>query len=131
MADSILEKAAANLEALIDTITTANGYNDNHRAIRSRRVDYSDINPLDGDVIIKQGQSVAVAGGIGVQDWTTTVELAAIVTDAESATAAIDIRRNRVVGDIIKAILIDTTRGYNIFLSKGLFQCSSHLIRFY
>lgn len=109
----IKESIALDIVAAVNTITVANGYNQDLTAVRPTRIDFSDITPGDGKVLIVQSIEEEVEGMIGCKTWLQTFVLEAIVIDSDTETDSIDIRRNKVEADIRKKLRIDPKRSSN------------------
>lgn len=109
--DPIVEKIAQNIEAAINLVTVANGFNQILTAVRSRRVDFSDVTPSDGIVLLVMGGEEQPEGVIGCQEWIQGFELVCFVLDSDRSTDAIDIRKNKVRADLQKKLKADPSRG--------------------
>ena len=113
-ATPLIETIAVEIAAQISEITVANGYNQDLVPVRSKRNDFSDIAPVDGKVLIWQGEERAPgAEAVGTEEWLQEFLLIAIVTDGDAAATSIDTRLNQVRADIQKKLLLDHTRGGN------------------
>lgn len=120
MSTPIIELIAENIETTLNGITAEAGFNQDLRAIRSKRNDFSDIAPEDGVVLIaQQGDERAKANkpdeseedGTDTMLWNEGFLLMALVINSDTNQDAIDFRRNQVKSDIRKQLLKDTTRG--------------------
>ena len=107
-----IEYIAVNIEAAVNAITTANGFNQDLVAVRPKRNDFSDIVPEDGKVLIWQAdEEQAGEQAISTQQWIQPFVLIAIVLDSEDAGTSIDTRLNQVRADIQKKMREDIKRG--------------------
>jgi hypothetical protein len=111
MSTPIIELIAANIEAAINAITVANGFNQNLVALRCKRNDFATITPGNGVVLIVQEGAEMPAQCIGTETWIQTFSLMAIVIDSDTVATSIDTRLNQVAGDIVKKLRVDWTRG--------------------
>ncbi len=111
----IIENIAVDIEAAINAITVANGFNQNLVAVRPKRVEFNASNLPWGDldVLIKQAGQEEVEPGIGTKHWRQIFLIAAIVIDSERVTDSIDTRLNQVSADIEKKLTADPQRGNN------------------
>ena len=114
MSVPVVESIAVDIETKINLITEANGFNQDLTAQRSRRVDFVDVAPADGLVLIWQGTEQRPEDEvISVDEWIQPFILYAIVMDSDDAVTSIDTRLNQVRADIQKKLLEDTTRNSN------------------
>lgn len=112
----IIENIAVDIEAAINAITTAAGFNQDLVAVRPRRTDFGDITPENGKVLIYQGDpEESESEGLMTEDWTQPFALMAIVLDSDGASTSIDTRLNQVAADIQKKVREDRTRGGNAY----------------
>ncbi len=112
MATPIIEYITANLAATINAITIAAGYTQTLTAVRSRRVDFSDITAADGMVYLAQTLTEDPSYAIpNCLDWEQGFELGIFVLDNDAATNSIDTRINQLRSDVEKALMADITRG--------------------
>ena len=102
MTTPIIENIAVDVASAVDAITTGNGFNQNLVAVRPKRQDWKDVTPVDGNVLIVQGDSEKVYLGSGIISWRQRFELNAIVLDDDDAATSIDTRLNQVRSDIEK-----------------------------
>ena len=115
----IIEKIAAEITDRINEITVAAGFNQTLVAVRPKRNDFSDIAPVNGKVLIWQGnEAPPEAEAIGCEEWLQEFLLVAIVKDSDAATTSIDTRLNLVRADIQKKLIADPTRGGNAIDTK-------------
>ena len=114
MSVPLIETIAVEIAARINEITTANGFNQTLVAVRPKRNDFSDIPPVDGKVLIWQGDETPPGEeAIGTEEWLQEFLLIAIVIDSDAAATSIDTRLNQVRADIQKKLMADHTRGGN------------------
>jgi hypothetical protein len=111
MSTPIIEYIAANIKTTIDGITTTGGYNQTLIGHRPRRVDFIDSSFNDKDVLIVQKEMDVVEGAIQSAEWRQHFDVIVSLLDADAATDTIDTRINVAAADIMKALLIDHTRG--------------------
>lgn len=122
MSKPVIELIAENLAAAINEITAANRYNYDLRAVRPKRIDYSDPeNPTidggafeDGMVLIEQTTEDPVEEGAQcAQTWDQTFVLQAFVLNSDFDNSPRDTKINKVRADIQKKIMADVRRGGN------------------
>ena len=114
MSVPIKELITLDIEAAINAITVANGFNQNLTAVRPRRNDFSDVSPVDGIVLIKQAdEEKADNPANGTEEWYQPYALMAIVLDSDTATESIDTLLNTVAADIVKKLKEDPYRDSN------------------
>jgi len=100
------------LEAEVNAITEANGYQQDLTAIRPKRVDWWNDAPVDRNVLIVQGNPTREEETPRqTLLWRQPFILMAIVIDSDDATAAIDTRINTIRADIEKKLLVEPTHG--------------------
>ena len=105
MSTPVVESIAVKLEALVNAITVANGFNQDLTAVRPKRIHLEgDIND-DGTVIIEQEDAVIEQDSTTHIIWRQGFTLQALVIDSDDATAAIDTRLNTVRSDIEKKLM--------------------------
>ena len=106
MSTPIIETIATKIEALINAITEANGFNQDLTAVRPKRIFLdSDIN-TDRTVLIEQGDAEVMEDTAGDKTiWRQPFALQALVIDSDDATASIDTRLNQIACDIIKKLM--------------------------
>jgi len=110
----VVENIAVNIAAAINAITTANQFNQDLVAVRPKRLDFSDVMPENGKVLIVQEEDAALTSKVSlVEDLRQQFVLMAIVIDSDDATTSIDTRINQVRADIRKKLLEDGRRGGN------------------
>lgn len=110
MTTPIVEHIAEDIRTTIEAIS-APTYNQNLKAIRPRRNDFSDVPPVNGTCLIEQADEEEGEDAIGFESWVQPFVIWAIVIDSDKETDSIDTRLNQVKCDIIKALLVDHTRG--------------------
>jgi len=111
MADPVIESIGVALEALVNGITIANGFNEDLTAKRPKRLDLlGDLN-RDGLVIIEQEDATVEAASEDATMISQPFTLQAILLDSDEATAAIDTRCNQVAADIVKQLFSNFTLG--------------------
>ena len=112
MSYPVIEYIAEDIEAAINAITRANGFNQDLVAVRPRRNDFSDIAPVDGTVLIWQDDETEPEEQLySTQSWVQPFCLQVIVLDSDTAVSSIDTRLNQVRADIHKKLREDITRG--------------------
>lgn len=112
MATPVSEYIAVNIEAAVNQVTIANGFNQDLLAVRRRRNDFPDIAPEEGKVLITQGDEESTASQFtGTMQWLQAFELEAFVIDSDKALVSIDTRINQVIADLRKKLCEDHTRG--------------------
>jgi len=111
----IIENIAQNILDCINAITTANGFNQDLTAYRPRRTDYSDVTPVDRQVLVLSGDEEDVPAAAGTSEWIQTFLLQAIVRDSDKADPqqTIDTRINQIKSDIRKKLAEDVRRDGN------------------
>jgi len=109
MTTPINESIMLNVEALINTITTGNGYNQTLTAMRSKRVDYKYEPPDNGSTLITWLGDRSVDNAAGLASWTMELSIFSIVCPA-AETTDIDPLMAQVSADIEKALKIDAQR---------------------
>ena len=113
MSRPIVEYIAADIEAAINAITEANGFNQDLTAARPKRVMFLEDSWEDRDVLVIQGDEndgVELVGSYGVREVVQEFALMAIVIDSDASDAAIDTRTNQVAADIKKKLRADPQR---------------------
>ncbi len=110
MANPIKNYIIENLEATINGITTANSYQQDLVAVRSKRIDYTDVTPGNGKVLIVSADEETLQGASGITDKTITYYLFAWVMPSTDTTE-IDLLNDQVSADIEKALTVDLKRG--------------------
>lgn len=114
MTNPIVELIAQDIEARINEITTGNGFNQNLVALRPMRVDFKDVAPTNGYVLIKQADEEEPEDQAHMtKEWEQPFVLMAIVLQSDTASTSIDQKLNQVRADIQKKLTEDTTRGGN------------------
>ena len=111
MAEPIIEQIAANLLSTIEGITTANGYNYTLTGTRPIIDGYYSDAPYDLTFQLTQGQEELLDGAYGTQEYIQPFLVVIIAMNTESDTIPIDKKRNRVLADLRKAVMVDHTRG--------------------
>ena len=112
MSTPIIEYIAQDIEAAVNAIAIAAGFNQDLTAVRPRRNDFSDIVPENGKVLIAQTDEVeAAAEALTTEQWFQTFVLMALVIDSDNETESIDKRCNRVRADIQKKLIATADRG--------------------
>lgn len=105
MSTPIVETIAVKLEAMVNAITVANGFNQTLIAVRPKRIHLEgDIND-DLNVIIEQEDAAIEEDSTTYVIWRQGFTLQALVIDSDDATAAIDTRLNTVRSDIEKKLM--------------------------
>jgi hypothetical protein len=112
MAEPIIELIAGNIKTAINAITVANGFHYDLTAYRPIMEDFTDVAPVDGMVLLWQGEDDDVGPDTTqIQHWDQIFILEAIIRQSTGDTDALDIKANRVVADIRKKVMEDPTRG--------------------
>ncbi len=111
MSTPITEYIADNIKTAINAITFAAGFNQTLVAIRRNRVDFNDVAPEDGKVLIMQVEDEKSGQPVGCAEWVQKYLITAIVVDSDSATDSIETKMAKVRDDIRKKLVEDTTRG--------------------
>jgi len=107
-----IEHIAVNIAAVVNAITTENDFNQDLVAVRPKRIDFSDVPPKNGKVLIAQvDQTPPADQAIQTQEYVQEFLCAAIVKDSDAAETSIDTRLNQVAADIEKKLKEDRTRG--------------------
>jgi len=120
MSTPIIEQIAVKLVALVNAITTGNGFNQTLTAVRPKRIHLEgDIN-TDNAVIIEQGDGTAAVDANETTIWHQGFTLQALVIDSDDATAALDTRLNQVAADIIKKLFTGSNSNFD-GLADGIF----------
>jgi hypothetical protein len=109
MSEPLIEQIAVAIEAAVNAITVANGFDQTLTAVRPKRLHLEgDIN-TDLTVIIEQEPEPEI---INITDttisWRQGFALQAIVIDSDTSADAVDTRLNRVRSDIEKQMLSNT-----------------------
>jgi len=100
MSTPIVEQIAVKLVALVNGITTANGYNYTLSAVRPKRIHLEgDIN-TDRAVIIEQENAGILQDTNTSIVWRQGFTLQALVIDSDEATDPIDTRLNKIRSDM-------------------------------
>jgi len=109
----IVEQIAENIKASIAAITKVNGFNQNLKAVRPRKVDFDhEFAPVDCMVLIVQTDEVAVENPAHTtKEWVQTFVLEAFVGASDKERTSIDTRINMVRADIRKKLMADPQRG--------------------
>jgi len=115
MATPITENIAHDIEGAINLITVANGFEQDLVAQRHKRVDFSDVMPENGKVLIVQCEEEKPDKvAVGCQEWLQIFALVAFVIESDTG-QNIEIRTSKVRDDIRKKLMEDPTRtGYAI-----------------
>ena len=111
MSIPITEYIAENIKTAINEITIANGFNEDLVAIRRKRIDFQDVAPENGKVLIMQGEDERLQEPVGFAAWSQKYLIVAIVIDSDKATDSIETRMSKVRDDIRKKLVEDATRG--------------------
>ena len=114
MTTPVIENIAANIETTIDLITTGNGFNQTLIGHRTKRIDFADLTPENGTVLIvteDEEDRVYLLGGYGVMEIGQNFALMAVVIDSDDASASIETRIHQVDADIKKKLRADPSRG--------------------
>jgi hypothetical protein len=111
MTTPILESIAVNIETTLAGITTAAGYNQTLYPKRSKRVDFGDASFLDCHVLIIQGKAENAKSPTMCEAYLQPFTLGLSIINSDKSTESVDIRINKAVADIIKAVLVDPRRG--------------------
>lgn len=111
MSIPITEYIAENIKTAINAITMANEFNQDLVAIRRKRVDFQDVVPEDGKVLIMQIEDDKPEQPAGWAAWWQKYLIVAIVIDSDKATDSIEMRMSKVRDDIRKKLVEDVTRG--------------------
>jgi len=107
MSTPIVETIATKIEALINAVTEANGFNQDLTAVRPKRIHLEgDIN-TDRTVIIEQESAEIIEQTSQTTIWRQPFTLQALVIDSDTASTAIDTRLNRIRSDIEKKLMED------------------------
>lgn len=107
MSTPIIETIATKIEALINTITETNGFNQDLVAVRPKRIHLEgDVND-DLNVFIYQEDKKLAEDSTTSIVWLQEFSLQAMVIDSDEATASIDTRLNQVGSDIEKKLMED------------------------
>lgn len=116
-AEAIAEQILEEVVVTVNSITVANGYNQELRASRPTRLDLDKEAPADnGTVVVMCGDPEpdpehSNAGYPQRQAWLLTLVLLAYVIPSDSDKTPIDTLISRVRADIEKALQVDPTRG--------------------
>ena len=112
MSVPVVENIAVNIEAAVNAITVANGFNQTLTALRPLRRDFEATPRNDGVVLIKQlDEDLAGEQPVPAMDYLQEFALVAYVTDSDAAATSIDTRLNQVKADLVKKLCEDRTRG--------------------
>ena len=111
MAEPIIEQIAADLLETINGITTANGYQYTLTGSRPVIDGYYAEAPKDMTFQLVQGQEELLQGTSQLQEFVQPFTVIVITMNLETDTIPIDKKRNRVLADIRKAVMVDHTRG--------------------
>lgn len=111
MAEPIVEQIAANLMAAIKSVTVANGYHYTLTGSRPIVDGYYDEAPADLTFQMTQGQEDLMEGAYGTQEFIQPFLVVIIAMNLQSDTVPIDTKRNRILADVRRAVMIDHTRG--------------------
>ncbi len=109
MTTPINESIMLNVEALINTITIANGYNQDLTALRSKRVDYQFSPPENGVTLITWNGDTEKDDTNFTDTWIMEISIFSIVAPSAESDD-IDPLFAQVSADIDKALKIDTQR---------------------
>jgi len=108
----ILEHIALNIEAAVNAVTEANGFNQDLSAMRPKRNDFYAEAAVDKKVVVVAGGAeLTDSHWLGASQWVQEFILVAFVIDSDEATASIDIRINQVVADLRKKLAATPNRG--------------------
>ena len=117
MSTPIIELIAENVKTAINAVTEANGYNQNHTAVRPKKVDYA--SPWnDLTALVCQVEADVIDGVQSCTSWRQYFLIVVMVVESDTATASIDTRHNQIASDIEKQIMVDHTRGGNAVDTK-------------
>jgi len=117
MSVPVIEAIAADILSVVNTVTTANGYNQNLAGTRPTSREWRDGRAQsDGTVIVVQqgsdeDEDASAAGNVGMTAWYERFALVAYVIDSDTETTPMDTRTNQVRADLEKALTEDRTRG--------------------
>lgn len=104
MSTPIVETIAVKLVALIDAITTGNGFNQTLVAVRPKRIHLEGDLNADNTVIIEQEDGRVATDANETTVWLQGFTLQALAIDSDAATDPIDTRLNKIAADIIKKL---------------------------
>ena len=121
MSNPVIENIALNILATVNSVVTPT-YNQTLVGVRPRAVDFSDVAPVDGKVLIVAGEprpgvDIAVNDTI---EWIHPFALMALVIDPTGTATSIETRYHQVRSDLEKAMMIDVTRGDYARMTKIL-----------
>jgi len=112
MSVPVVENIALDIEAAVNAITEANGFNQDLTALRPRRRDFESTVAEDGVVLVKQlDEDLVGEQPVSVVDYRQEFALVVYVIDSDDAATSIDTRLNQVKADLIKKLCEDRTRG--------------------
>jgi hypothetical protein len=120
MSTPILESIAVDIEAAVNAITVANGFNYTLTAIRPKTITYKVTPNYDKVVVIKQGTRSPIGSASLVLSWEQIFELTCWVTESEIAVTSIETKTNQIVADIEKKLKEDVQRGDNAYNTRLL-----------
>jgi hypothetical protein len=114
MSTPVKELITQNIEAAINAVTEANGFNQDLTAIRSKRIDFSDVSPKDKLVLIAMEAPEKVEpAGTGTEHYKQKYTLEAFVINSDKSIESIEIRENQVYADIHRKLMEDIFRDGN------------------
>jgi len=106
----ITEYIAESLQAAINHITIAAGFHQTLVAIRRSRIDFRDVTPTDGHVLIMQVEDEQPGQPLGCAEWIQKYLIACIVLDSDDETTSIEARQAQVRDDIRKKLMENPDR---------------------
>ena len=112
MAEPVIELIAENIFAAINEIKVVNGFSCDLTAVRPKMIDFSDVTPRDGTVLIYQeDEDRAENEGTLTNEWNQTFNIVSLVLQSDKSQTPMDIKINRVRADIQKKLMEDDSRG--------------------
>jgi len=119
MSTPVREKIAVDIEAAMNAITVANGFNQTFAAQRTRRDDFSDVAPEDLITVIKIDEPTRVEpAACGTEQWLQKFIIRVFVIDSDKAAQSIETRENQVWADVNKKLNEDIQRDNNALNTK-------------
>ena len=126
MSTPVIESIAANVLTTVNGVTEGNGYNQTISAKRPRRIDYRTDSAQDLDCLIIQTVAEEVEGPNMRKTWRQHFDIMVFCFDGDDSATPIDTRLNQVWSDILKALMVDRTRGAYAYETK-IHEASFHV----
>lgn len=110
--EPIVEQIAQEIAAVIDTVTTAGGYQQTLTAVRPAMLDWTDVTPDNGSVLlVYDDEEDTEQEALGTDERIQRFECVILIIDASGESVSHDTRCARAAADLRKALSEDRTRG--------------------